>query len=628
MEGIRFLTNEANKVEGLAYAGFETFKGSPYTSCARETGQNSRDAAVGKEPVRVAFNLLELNRAEVPFADQLQHSIDCCLNAPQDPKTRAHLERARQTIAADIIKVLEISDVNTTGLTGPVDDPTSVFTALVKGDGVTNKADSTSAGSYGIGKNAAYAVSDLQTVIYSSRYIQKKSDQVKFAAQGRLRLISHTDGEKKLGAEGYWGNPGFAAIEDESCVPPWITRKDIGTSIFAVGFREQENWVDRMALSLATNFFLAIDRQQIEFSLKSESVKISQHSLDGILASAHIKQAAEDNDQILELERAQRLLRCIRSDASSKHAIQVPGLGEFTLHLLIAEGLPREVHVLRNGIYICDNFAKFGLPMKRFPGTRQFIAVLEPATGETGKKPSELLKQLENPAHDAFEPERIIEVGDLQKAKTQIKTLINRVRDIIRSEANIEDLDRSQLEELSHLFAVGGAGGAADDENAEKDPDRFQFGEARKNQRTKPPAVGGKGLSRRRRGRNKDKERVIRTQKTKTRTKKPAGTRTTISLEDVRSTMPINGDGHGRTIFFTPQATGNVEIMVAAAGLSDDVELVLNGASTGNVVKGKLKTAVIAGERMQVDVRFADPFSGPIELSANGDPQARAQEEA
>jgi hypothetical protein len=88
--------------------------------------------------------------------------------------------------------VLEISDQNTTGLIGPTTDSTSVFAALVKGDGVTNKLDVTSAGSFGIGKNAAYAVSDLQTVIYSTCYCLK--GEKKFAAQGRLRLISHTDG--------------------------------------------------------------------------------------------------------------------------------------------------------------------------------------------------------------------------------------------------------------------------------------------------------------------------------------------------------------------------------------------------------------------------------------------------
>ena len=203
MASIRFLTNEAGKVDGLAYAGFETFKGSPYTSCARETGQNSRDATSNSGLVRVGFELKHIVRDDVPFADELAHSIRCCLDAPQNDKTREHLERSLAAISGPTVKVLTISDTNTTGLTGPTDDPHSVFTALVKGDGITLKPDETSAGSYGIGKNAAYAVSELQTVIYSTCYKSVDSEDPRFAAQGRLRLISHTDGLKKCSAEGY-----------------------------------------------------------------------------------------------------------------------------------------------------------------------------------------------------------------------------------------------------------------------------------------------------------------------------------------------------------------------------------------------------------------------------------------
>ncbi len=366
MAEIRFLTNEARKIEGLAYAGFETFKGSPYTSCARETGQNSRDAASGAGTVKVAFDLLNILRGDVPFADELQHSVECCLKAPQDAKTSAFLARALQSISGKAIKVLRISDENTTGLTGPVDDPKSVFTALVKGDGVTNKADATSAGSFGIGKNAAYAVSGLQTVVYSTRYADAPSGTTKFAAQGRLRLISHSCEGKNFSAEGYWGEPDFRAIEDVGTVPSWVARNSVGTSIFSIGFSEQENWSDRMTLSLATNFFLAIDREEIEFSLLEGTVQVRRSTLDAILSSDAIQKSAEANDEIAQLERSKRLLQCIRSDASQKHSIKVQGLGEFVLHLMVADNMPREIHVLRNGIYICDNFAKFGEPLRRF----------------------------------------------------------------------------------------------------------------------------------------------------------------------------------------------------------------------------------------------------------------------
>src|SRR6185312_16369050 len=113
MGGIRFLTNEANKVEGLAYAGFETFRGSPYTSCARETGQNSRDAMRGSNPVHVSFDLLQVDRADIPFADELEHAVQCCLQAPQNGKTKAHLERALAAISSSKVRVLRIADIKT-----------------------------------------------------------------------------------------------------------------------------------------------------------------------------------------------------------------------------------------------------------------------------------------------------------------------------------------------------------------------------------------------------------------------------------------------------------------------------------------------------------------------------------
>lgn len=618
MANIEFLTNQANKVEGLAYAGFETFRGSPYTSCARETGQNSRDAPAGAETVCVRFNLREVPRAEIPFAVHLQHSIECCLLDPRDEKTRLHLERAHQTISGPMIKVLEIADFNTTGLTGPVDDPHSVFAALVKGDGVTNKADATSAGSFGIGKNAAFAVSDLQTVIYSTRWHNQEADELAFACQGRLRLISHTDGDTKLSAEGYWGNPGFEAIENDLEVPEWLRRSDQGTSIYSVGFREQEHWVARMSLSLVTNFFLAVDRCGIEFSVGNGEVLINQSTLDGILADPQLEAAASETDQLEALHRARRLLACVRSDASQSHTISIPGLGDFVMHLLVAEGMPREVHVLRNGIYITNNFSKFGQPMKQFPRTREFIAVLEPAQSEAGRHPSELLKQLENPAHDAFEPERIVDPDQLQAARRQIKSLITKVRDIIRATAKMDDIDRSQIDELSHLFAANGANSNVSGADAEKDPERVRYGEARRGRRASASGASGTGTGRRR-GPGRGRGPSIRTGQGR-RSRSPAGTQPAIPLKAVRSVIPPQTDGRQRTLYFTPALGGEIDLIVEASGLSSDTQLRVEATGTGRIVGGRVRATVAADDRAEIELTFAEAFTGPIELLATAVP--------
>lgn len=618
MPKIQFLRNEANKVEGLGYAGVETFRGSPYTSCARETGQNSRDATAGATPVMVAFNLLKIPRIEVPFADQLQHSIECCLEAPRDQKTKEHLERAYAQIVGPTLKVLKIADLNTTGLTGPVEDEDSVFAALVKGDGVTNKSDPTSAGSYGIGKNAAYAVSGLQTVIYSTCYHDKESDEVKFAAQGRLRLISHTDGSKKLSAEGYWGKDNFTPITSSSEVPGWVARSEIGTSIFSVGFLEQDRWADRMRLSLATNFFLAIKRGEIEFLV--EDIKLSQPSIESVLESPILTEIAAASDETASLERAKRLMLCISSDATTHHNITVKGLGDFDLHLLISEGMPREIHILRNGIYICDNFSKFGLPMRSFRGTKEYIAVLEPAQSVDGKKPSQLLKQLENPAHDAFEPERIVDPSAQHAARQQIKDLIHQVRAIIKKAAKMEEIDHSHLDELSHLFAAGGHATKTCGDDAETDPDRFKYGEARRSERKRASSGSKAKVKLKRAGKNAPVERK-QTEKTGRKRNQPAGGRN-VALEQIRSKISQGKDERSRTIFFTPSASGNVEITVAASGLSDDVALTIEAVSSGTVVDGRMHAVIAKGERMAIEVIFSEPFTGPIELEASSLPVA------
>lgn len=610
MPGIRFLTNEAGKVEGLAYAGFETFRGSPYTSCARETGQNSRDAMRGSEPVRVSFDLLHVDRSDLPFTDELEHAVRCCLDAPQNDKTKAHLERALTAISSPTVKVLRIADVNTTGLTGPIDDPASVFTALVKGDGITNKPDETSAGSFGIGKNAAFAVSELQTVIYSTCY-QDAGAQQCFAAQGRLRLISHTDGERKCSAEGYWGETGFRAIEDVADVPAWLARSEIGTSIYAIGFDEKDHWAERMTLSLVTNFFVAIDRGQIEFEV--DGTPINSNSLDTVLADEALESLAKAHDQLAELERARRLLLCTRSEAATRHPVTVAGLGEFTLHLLVSEGLPREVHVLRNGIYITDNFAKFSQPMRLFPGTREFTAVLEPASTVEGRKPSALLKQLENPAHDAFEPDRIAEPLAQQQARNQIKKLISDVRKIIRTIAKIEDVENSRLDELSAMFADTGATRDDGREDEEKDPDAYQYQKPRRGTRRQAAGVTGKGKGRKRAGTGR-RQPGTRTG-TGRKTRRRAGTSDAVPLDAIRSVLK-DGNPAVRSLWFTPAASGEIVLAVEASGLTEDVALDLTSSSAGSISKGRLRTSVTAGQRTQIDVTLSEPFDGPIELSA------------
>ena len=178
---LKFLSNEAGEKEGLGDAGIETFRDTPYASCAREAGQNSRDAA--KElPVRMTFDIRRLGHQEFPSHSELSEAIDACkAEASQDRET-AFFTNAADIINGPQIPVLEISDSNTTGLTGPPNDHGTPFHSLVKASGVTVKSDAAAGGSFGIGKNASFAVSDLQTVFYSSVYEDPETGDEAFAA--------------------------------------------------------------------------------------------------------------------------------------------------------------------------------------------------------------------------------------------------------------------------------------------------------------------------------------------------------------------------------------------------------------------------------------------------------------
>jgi hypothetical protein len=63
---LEFPPNQANEDDGLGNAGIATYREDPYAGAARETGQNSNDAPMGR-PVRVTFDLLEVPSTKFPI---------------------------------------------------------------------------------------------------------------------------------------------------------------------------------------------------------------------------------------------------------------------------------------------------------------------------------------------------------------------------------------------------------------------------------------------------------------------------------------------------------------------------------------------------------------------------------
>ena len=121
-------------------------------------------------------------------------------------------------------------------------------------------------GAFGIGKKAAFATSNVQTVLYST-LTEDADGSPLVAVQARLQLLSHQRDGAPYRAEGYWGNSDFAPITDPASLPDWMVRSEQGASLFVICFPAEPSWARKMEISILTNFTTAVFRGRMEFEI-------------------------------------------------------------------------------------------------------------------------------------------------------------------------------------------------------------------------------------------------------------------------------------------------------------------------------------------------------------------------
>jgi hypothetical protein len=616
---LAFPGNDAGEEEGLGHAGIETYKDAPYESVARECGQNSADARVGT-PVELRFDVLEIPASDYPPLSSHLAAVTSCLRQARKARDEKGVEfftRASEMLQGPKLKILRISDYNTKGLVGPAVSGTP-FHSLVKATGISSKEMETSGGSFGIGKNAAFAVSELQTVFYSTVYKDDDTGEKEFLAQGKTILASHVDAEgNKRRATGYWGRVGFAPIPEISAVPQWLRREEIGTSVFVVGFRHSDDWKDRIAASLMQNFFCAVHRNEIRFLIDNGSIEINHQTLPALFADPQIVAAADQSVQREDFDFAQNLFRCLISGDSVRKEFAIDGLGRIGLTILMEDRLPKRVMIVRNGMAITGSLEHFGDKFSRFPMYREFVALVEPLD-PVG---SALIKRLENPRHDALSAERIPDARKRREANQAMRTLARSIRAAIKELALPEPADQIVLDELAEFFAHGETAQQPPKPGAEENPETFTYEPATRKRR--PPEVevtGGKGDAggasggggRRgggaagyghRKGRGRGGSGSV-------------GGMRSVELSEFRNTLPAQATPVRRRLYFTPRETCTVTLHLRATGLDTPESVGIASADLGRVERGNLQIDVRTGERQSVEVRLAEPYDGPLELVA------------
>ncbi|WP_439486121.1 hypothetical protein [Blastomonas fulva] len=623
---LEFLPNQAGESEGLGDAGIETFRDNPYASCGREAGQNSADAAVS-HPVRLTFDVLDVATSELPGIGVLTDTVGRCLADAKQEKDLDFFSQAKKLLGETTTKVLRISDFNTKGLAGPSGEEGTPFHSLLKGAGVSNNKTETSGGSFGIGKNASFAISDLQTVFYSTAY-RDKAGELLFAAQGKCRMVSHidTNGEKRR-ATGYWGDPdGYVAVEDPALVPQWMRREEIGTSIFCAGFRQSDGWAWSIACSLLTNFFAALHRDSMAFEVNDGEIKLNHNTVAAMFVDPRIVSAAEADGQKGQLDFAHDLFRCLTSPDAEEVEQKVQGLGEMRFRVLVEDGLPKRVGIVRNGMLITSELQQFGDKLQRFVGTREFVAFVEPVADSASK----LMKSIENPRHDSFSANRLSDPTKRHAAETAMRQLIRDLRAHIELTASIDEDEEITLDELARFFAEDASGTQPPDPDAENDPEKYVYKPARKTKTRAQRQQENAGED----GGGGDKKSEETGGKRSGDQKGPGtgtgGSGTTgkvppLKLRGLRTAIPSgNTDAIKRTVWFTPTVTGAAVVQLEATGLNTGEPLSVVATSAGAVRKGKVEIDLKEGERISLEVTFDAPYPGPVEVFAVAELQEAA----
>jgi len=604
---------------GFNDPGLAHFGGAREQSLARETIQNSLDATARLgEPVDVEFELQELD-GDWFRKDQLAGAIDACIaGAEDDGKALAALREARRLLERPKLTFLRVADRNTTGLQG------QKWRALVKEVGASRHEASggrvTAGGSWGIGKSAPFTVSPLRTVFYWTRFEQDGAPRELF--QGKAVLMSHRSGNEERQGTGFFGlTDGCEALEGGR-IPAGIAAVEgasrRGTSLWIAGFPKAGGWQDRIARRVVASFFGAIADGQLRVTLETgagaegDILEIARDSLAGWFEQLGGSGAAGDADEVEEA----RLFWDVLRDGERIDR-QIPGLGLCRLWIRVDDDdarLPRKVGLMRKtGMLITTEQAA----LKQFHGTDRFIAICRFEADEGNA----LLRQMENPRHDQFEPGHIEDPEQQRQAARALK----RATDWIREEVNRHagrpaSVKPTRLSELNRLlpdirpeepFGSGAADGG------EREP---SFGSApevklKPRRRPAPPVPPGED------GDEDDPDgwqreeppgpRRLRDGPAGGRDRPRQGKRESIPLSDVRVT-PAPGRANRYRVDFTPGASGRASLDLMEAG------------DSAVAVPGDVRVVDPDGGRSRVAMDLTAGQRAGFEIEADGPIDERA----
>lgn len=389
-----FPSRDNGTVEGFSNPGLAWFKGDPLQALAREICQNSLDAVNDeKEPVKVEFKREYIPTLNFPGTSELLSIIRKCgeyWKSSHNEAIDSFIAKASKILRGNKIFVLRISDFNTIGLQGAFDtENITPWVGLVKSTGVNVKSSDTAAGSYGIGKAAAFVNSDLQTVFYRTKDLENIN-----AAQGVANLMafideSYGDADPIRRAIGFYGNSSKnLPVEKMEQLDAIYKRTAVGTDLFIPGFHwvtsGSKSWVEIMTGEILENFLMSIYNNQLMVQIENET--IDKYHLNTVIAR---NQKSAKNAYCFN-----KILNA-KSNDIVESSLDFHGLGSLKLRLLYAADMNKKILIVRNsGMKIAE--------IKGLPKGISYTGILE----LQGTGLNKFFRKMENPQHNSWDPQR------------------------------------------------------------------------------------------------------------------------------------------------------------------------------------------------------------------------------
>lgn len=427
---------------GVNDVGIGVFKKKPYIGLTKEILQNSTDAPnrdlPAGTPVKVRFELVYIDRDDIPDADRLNSVIHKCYdyypNGDDGIKLKAIQDAADKYLAhPGKVPVLKISDYHTTGLCGVLAEKGSKWSGLVRERSATNKTGGSS-GSFGVGKFAPFTFSSLRTVFYSTKTVEEET-----AFQGKALLTTFKeDGILKhnIGLFADTTSENYDAVLNVDDIAPAFRRNEVGTDIFVLGFEKDQDWMEQSAISVIEYFFYSIYKGNLEVIIAEgdKAIAINQGNLGDMITFFEKYCADHMKDDVTFQYTAPvywKLLCGTHKAIKERFKYNGKDMGEYELYLFTGDdvGEKKVLEMREAGMKIREDVA-FRIPMN-FTGI--FIATGAGAESlEPDDNISSFLRKCENQAHDDWAAD------EYREKKDMAKSIINKIHSIILEAAKKE----------------------------------------------------------------------------------------------------------------------------------------------------------------------------------------------